>query len=54
LLHALGNLTFAVWFGSWFADMVAEDIVVEEIKSTTVESIVQQSWIVKVVEGYVN
>ena len=43
LLHALGNLTFAVWFGSWFADMVAEDIVVEEIKSTTVESIVQQS-----------
>jgi energy-coupling factor transport system substrate-specific component len=43
LLHALGNLTFAVWFGSWFADMVAEDIVVEEIKSTAVESIVQQS-----------
>ena len=43
LLHALGNLTFAVWFGSWFADVVAEDIIVEEIKSTTVESIVQQS-----------
>ncbi len=43
LLHAVGNLTFAVWFGSWFADMVAEDIVVEEIEFTAVESIVQQS-----------
>ena len=43
ILHALGNLTFAVWFGSWFADVVAEDIVVEEIEFTAVESIVQQS-----------
>ncbi|MEZ7994628.1 MAG: hypothetical protein QMC43_02650 [Candidatus Poseidoniaceae archaeon] len=43
LLHAVGNLTFAVWFGSWFADVVAEDIVVEEIEFTAVESIVQQS-----------
>ena len=43
LLHAVGNLTFAVWFGSWFADMVAEDIVVEEIEFTAVKSIVQQS-----------
>jgi len=43
LLHALGNLTFAVWFGSWFADIVAEDIAVEEIEFTAVESIVQQS-----------
>ena len=43
ILHALGNLTFAVWFGSWFADVVAEDIVVEEIELTAVESIVQQS-----------
>ena len=43
LLHALGNLTFAVWFGSWFADVVAEDIVVEEIEFTAAESIVQQS-----------
>tara|TARA_B110000908_G_scaffold160957_1_gene204697 strand:+ start:415 stop:1077 length:663 start_codon:yes stop_codon:yes gene_type:complete len=41
LLHAVGNLTFAVWFGSWFADVVAEDIVVEEIEFTAVESIVQ-------------
>ena len=43
LLHALGNLTFAVWFGSWFADVVAEDLVVEEIEFAAVESIVQQS-----------
>ena len=43
LLHALGNLTFAVWFGSWFADVVAEDIVVEEIKSTAVESNIHHS-----------
>ena len=43
LLHAVDNLTFAVWFGSWFADVVAEDIVVEEIEFTAVESIVQQS-----------
>jgi energy-coupling factor transport system substrate-specific component len=43
ILHALGNLTFAVWFGSWFADVVAEDIVVEEIELTAAESIVQQS-----------
>lgn len=38
MLHALGNLTFAVWFGSWFADIVAEDIVVDEIELTAVDS----------------
>jgi len=43
ILHALGNLTFAVWFGSWFADVVAEDIVVEEIELTAVESNIHHS-----------
>ena len=43
MLHALGNLTFAVWFGSWFADVVAEDIVVEEIGLATVESSIQRA-----------
>jgi len=40
LLHALGNLTFAVWFGSWFADVVAEEIVVEEVELMSEESII--------------
>lgn len=43
MLHALGNLTFAVWFGSWFADVVAEDIVVEEVGLTSVESSIQHA-----------
>ena len=38
MLHALGNLTIAVWFGSWFADVVAEDIVVEEVELISEES----------------
>ena len=40
LLHALGNLTFAVWFGTWFADVVAEEIVVEEVELMSEESII--------------
>ena len=43
MLHALGNLIFAVWFGSWFADVVAEDIIVEEVGLTSVESSIQHA-----------
>lgn len=43
MLHALGNLTFAVWLGSWFADVVAEEIVVEEVELTSVESNIQHA-----------
>tara|TARA_B100000424_G_scaffold223432_1_gene182926 strand:+ start:4675 stop:5331 length:657 start_codon:yes stop_codon:yes gene_type:complete len=40
LLHALGNLTMAAWFGTWFSDSIAKFQSLEEIEQ-------------KVVDGYV-
>ncbi len=40
LLHALGNLTLAAWFGTWFSDSIAKFQSLEEIEQ-------------KVVDGYV-
>ena len=40
LLHAMGNLTIAAWFGKWFSEVITKFQSMEEIEQ-------------KVVDGYV-
>jgi energy-coupling factor transport system substrate-specific component len=37
MLHALGNLTFAVWFGAWFSSILNEQASLESIERAVVE-----------------
>ena len=36
-LHALGNLTFAIWFGAWFSSLLREQPTIESIELAVVE-----------------
>ena len=36
-LHALGNLTFALWFGAWFSSLLREQPTIESIELAVVE-----------------
>ena len=36
-LHALGNLTFAIWFGAWFSSLLKEQPTIESIELAVVE-----------------
>lgn len=36
-LHALGNLTFAIWFGAWFSSLLREHPTIESIELAVVE-----------------
>jgi hypothetical protein len=35
-LHMIGNLTFVLWMGSWFTQLLEEDPSLEEIEFTVV------------------
>ena len=37
-LHALGNLTFAIWFGAWFAGILTQQQSIESLEYTVVDS----------------
>ena len=37
-LHALGNLTFAIWFGAWFAGILTQQQSIETLEYTVVDS----------------
>ena len=37
-LHALGNLTFAIWFGAWFAGILTQQQPIETLEYTVVDS----------------
>ncbi|MDA7846241.1 hypothetical protein N9A87_04255 [Euryarchaeota archaeon] len=36
-LHALGNLTFAIWFGAWFSGLIAPRPSIESLEYTVVD-----------------
>ena len=36
-LHALGNLTYAIWFGAWFSSLLREQPTIESIELAVVE-----------------
>jgi len=42
-MHALGNLTFAAWFGTWFARVLQHQPTLEEIEVLVVEGYVIES-----------
>ena len=43
LMHALGNLTFAAWFGAWFTRILQHQPTLEEIEVSVVEGYVIES-----------
>jgi hypothetical protein len=43
LMHALGNLTFAAWFGAWFSKILQHQPTLEEIEVSVVEGYVIES-----------
>ncbi|MBT5736333.1 MAG: hypothetical protein HOI28_05790 [Euryarchaeota archaeon] len=43
LMHALGNLTFAAWFGAWFTRILQHQPTLEEIEVSVVEGYVTES-----------
>ena len=43
LMHALGNLTLAAWFGSWFSNVLQHQPTLEEIEISVVEGYVIES-----------
>ena len=43
LMHALGNLTFAAWFGAWFTRVLQHQPTLEEIEVSVVEGYVIES-----------
>jgi energy-coupling factor transport system substrate-specific component len=43
MMHALGNLTFAAWFGAWFTRILQHQPTLEEIEVSVVEGYVIES-----------
>jgi len=43
ILHAVGNLTIAAWFGNWFNDSIANFQSMEEIEQTVVDGYVTRT-----------
>ena len=40
VVHALGNVTMAAWFGIWFSDVITQYQSMEEIEQTVVDGYV--------------